>query len=86
MAGKIGNNGGDADADCQLAVGGGSSFAEIGTFRTKGGSYSTPFSLAGDTVVGPQGSIEVDCNSSDYQSKNSFAYADLEAIKVDAFN
>ena len=86
VAGTIGNNGGDADADCRLAVGGGSSFAEIGTFRTKGGSYSTPFSLAGDTVVGPQGSIEVDCNSSDYQSKNSSGYADLEAIKVDAFN
>lgn len=86
VAGTIGNNGGDADADCRLAVGGGSSFAEIGTFRTKGGSYSTPFSLAGDTLVGAQGSIEVDCHSSDYQSKNSFGYADLEAIKVDAFN
>jgi hypothetical protein len=85
-AGKIGNNGGDADADCRLAVGGGSSFAEIGTFRTRGGSYSTPFSLAGDTTLTSPGSIEVDCLSSDYQSKNSFGYADLEAIKVDAFN
>ena len=86
VAGTIGDNGGDSHATCRLAVGGGSSFAETGGFATTGGSYSTPFSLAGDTVVGPQGSIEVDCSSTDYQSKNSFAYTDLEAIRVDAFN
>ncbi len=86
VAGKIGDNGGDSHVSCQLAVGGGSSFAETGTFPTHGSSYDAPFSIAGDTVVGAQGSIEVDCHSDDYQSKNSFAYTDLEAIRVDAFN
>jgi hypothetical protein len=83
-AGKIGDNGGDSHASCELVTGG-SSFAETGQFPTNGGSYDAPFSLAGDTIV-TQGSIEVDCHSDDYQSKNSFAYVDLEAIRVDAFN
>jgi len=84
VAGQIGDNGGDSHASCRL-VSGGSSFAETGQFPTNGGGYNAPFSLAGDTVV-TQGSIEVDCYSDDYQSKNSFAYTDLETIKVDAFN
>ena len=84
VAGKIGDNGGDSHASCEL-VSGGSPFAETGTFPTHGASYDAPFSLAGDIVV-TQGSIEVDCHSDDYQSKNSFAYTDLEAIRVDAFN
>jgi hypothetical protein len=83
-AGKIGDNGGDSHAECQL-VSGGQSFAETGEFPTHGGSYDAPFSLAGDLVV-TQGSIEVDCHSDDYQSKNSFGFVDLEAIRVDAFN
>ncbi|HEX3456138.1 MAG TPA: hypothetical protein VHS03_16065 [Gaiellaceae bacterium] len=84
VAGSIGDNGGDSHASCELVTGG-SSFAETGTFPTHGSSYSAPFSLAGDIIV-TQGSIEVDCRSDDYQSKNSFAYTDLEAIRVDAFN
>jgi hypothetical protein len=84
VAGTIGDNGGDSHATCRLVTGG-SSFAETGEFPTHGGSYNAPFSLAGDIVV-TQGSIEVDCHSDDYQSKNSFAYTDLEAIRVDAFN
>jgi hypothetical protein len=84
-AGKIGNNGGDADADCEL-VSGGSSFYDTNTFRTKGGSYSTGFALNSWTVVSGGGSVEVDCNSSDYVSKNSFAYVDLTAVPVEHFN
>ena len=84
VAGKIGDNGGDSHASCELVTGG-SSFAETGTFPTHGSSYNAPFSLAGDAIV-TQGSIEVDCHSDDYQSKNSFAYSDLEAIRVDTFN
>jgi len=84
VAGTIGNNGGDSHASCEL-VSGGSSFADTGAFPTNGSSYEAPFSLAGDFVV-TQGSIEVDCRSDDYQSKNSFARTDLEAIRVDAFN
>lgn len=84
VAGTIGDNGGDSHATCRLVTGG-SSFAETGEFPTNGSSYNAPFSLAGDIVV-TQGSIEVDCRSDDYQSKNSFAYTDLEAIRVDAFN
>ncbi|HST25385.1 MAG TPA: hypothetical protein VLJ76_05305 [Gaiellaceae bacterium] len=84
VAGSIGDNGGDSHASCELVTGG-SSFAETGTFPTHGSSYSAPFSVAGDVIV-TQGSIEVDCHSDDYQSKSSFAYTDLEAIRVDAFN
>jgi hypothetical protein len=84
VAGTIGDNGGDSHASCEL-VSGGSSFAETGEFPTNGNSYDAPFSLAGDIVV-TQGSIEVDCRSDDYQSKNSFARTDLEAIRVDTFN
>jgi hypothetical protein len=84
VAGTIGDNGGDSHASCEL-VSDGSAFAETGTFPTHGGSYDAPFSLAGDDIV-TQGSIEVDCHSDDYQSKNSFARTDLEAIRVDAFN
>ena len=84
VAGTIGDNGGDSHASCEL-VSDGSSFADTGTFPTHGSSYDAPFSLAGDDIV-TQGSIEVDCHSNDYQSKNSFARTDLEAIRVDAFN
>jgi hypothetical protein len=83
VAGTIGDSGGDSHAECELVTGG-SSFAETGEFPTNGG-YDTPFSLAGD-IIATQGSIEVDCHSNDYQSKNSFVRTDLEAIKVDAFN
>ena len=83
VAGTIGDTGGDSHAECEL-VSGGSSFAETGQFPTNGG-YDAPFSLAGDIIV-TQGSIEVDCHSDDYQSKNSFVRTDLKAIKVDAFN
>jgi hypothetical protein len=84
VAGTIGDNGGDSHASCEL-VSDGSSFADTGTFPTHGASYDAPFSLAGDDIL-TQGSIEVDCHSDDYQSKNSFARTDLEAIRVDAFN
>ena len=82
-SGSIGNSGGDTHAECEL-VSGGSSFAETGQFATTGG-WDTTFSLAGDFIV-TQGSIEVDCHSDDYQSQSSFVRADLETIKVDAFN
>ncbi len=84
VSGTIGDNGGDSHASCEL-VSDGSSFADTGTFPTHGASLDAPFSLAGDDIV-TQGSIEVDCHSNDYQSKNSFARTDLEAIRVDAFN
>jgi hypothetical protein len=83
VSGSVGNGGGDSHVQCKLVTGG-SSFAETGQFPTAGG-YDTTFSLAGDIIV-TQGSIEVDCHSDDYQSKNSFVRTDLEAIKVDAFN
>ena len=83
-AGKIGDSGGGSHAECELVTGG-NPFAETGTFPTNGSGYDAPFSLAGDIVV-TQGSIEVDCHSDDYQSKSSFGFVDLEAVKVDAFN
>ena len=81
--GSVENLGGDASADCVL-LGNNLDFDYTG-MKTDGG-YRNPFGLAAAVYVSGVGTIEVDCSSSDYQSKKSSAFVNITAIPIDSLN
>ena len=81
--GSVDDLGGDASADCVL-LGNSLDFDYTG-MKTHGGSRN-PFGLTAAVYVTGIGTIEVDCSSSDYQSKNSSAFVNITAIPVDTLN
>ena len=81
--GNIEDLGGDANADCVL-LGNNLDF-DYTAMKTDGGNRN-PFGLTAAVTVSGIGTIEVDCSSSDYQSKTSSAFVNITALPVDSLN
>jgi hypothetical protein len=81
--GSVEDLGGDASADCVLL--GNTLVFDYTGIKTDGG-YRNSFGLTAAVYVTGVGTIEVDCSSSDYQSKNSSAFVNITAVPVDSLN